>query len=476
MFSSIKSAFIAGWNTLGTTSRIKTVFSSVPKTLRLRLCAIALRPCLMAPMVLLLVSLVLFVPTTVASEQPEVRLEIRTSQAISIRVYLARFGALGAGAPGKYAADFEKIVGSDLRFSGFFEVMQAPTGDLNAFLDSFKSKVGSKEEVLVDGRVSAEEDKIVFEGRLYDIAGRKTIMSKRYKFAERALRRAAHRFSDEVVLQLTGERGISSTSIAFVSNVSGAKEIHVMDYDGYGNKQVTMEKSICISPHWSPDGQRIAYTSYSSGNPDLHVVGRYGGKPLTLSAYRGLNSSPAWSPDGRKIALTLTKDGNAEIYVMNADGSGLKRLTSHPAIDSSPSWSPSGRQIAFTSDRGGRPQVYLMEADGSNVRRLTFAGSYNDSPAWSPKGDRIAYASRIGNNFEVFVVDIAGVSPVQLTSGEENNENPNWSPDGRQIVFSSSKGGKRDVYVMNADGSNVRRLTTQGENFNPSWSPRPGEE
>jgi len=423
-----------------------------------------------------LMALWLFVPVAIGSEQPEVRLEIRTSQSISIRIYVARFGTLGAGGLGKYAAECEKIVGSDLQLSGFFEVLQAPAGDLNAFLDSFKNKVASREEVLVEGRVSAEGDKIVLEGRLYDIAGRKTIMNKRYKFSEPALRRAAHRFSDEIVLQLTGEKGIASTSIAFISNVSGAKEVRVMDYDGYGNKQVTMERSICLSPHWSPDGQRIVYTGYSSGNPDLHVVGRYGGKPYTLSAYRGLNSSPAWSPDGKKIALTLTKDGNAEIYVMNTDGSGLRRLTSHPAIDSSPSWSPSGRQMAFTSDRSGSPQVYVMEADGSNVRRLTFAGAYNDSPAWSPKGDRIAYASRIGNNFEVFVVDIAGASPVQLTSAKGNNENPNWSPDGRQLVLSSSRGGKRDIYVMNADGSNVRRLTTQGDNFNPSWSPRTGEE
>ena len=423
-----------------------------------------------------LAAALLFVPAATGSEQPEVRLEIRTSQTISIRVYVARFDVLGAGGFGKYAADVERIVESDLKSSGFFEVLQAPAGDIESFLASFKNKASSREEVLVEGRVSAEEGKIVFEGRLYDIAGRKTILNKRYKFVERALRRAAHRFSDEIVLQLTGERGIALTSIAFVSNVSGAKEVHVMDYDGFGNKQVTMERSICLSPHWSPDGQRIAYTSYSSGNPDLHVVGRYGGKPYTLSAYRGLNSSPSWSPDGRKIALTLTKDGNAELYVLNADGSGLRRLTSHPSIDSSPSWSPSGRQIAFTSDRSARPQVYVMEADGSNVRRLTFAGSYNDSPAWSPKGDRIAYASRIGNNFEVFVVDVAGASPVQLTSGKGNNENPNWSPDGRQIVFSSSRGGKRDIYVMNADGSNVRRLTTQGDCFNPSWSLRSGEE
>jgi len=417
--------------------------------------------------------LVIFAPLwAVAADQPEVRLEIRTSQTISIRIYMRKFYAMGTGGLGRQASDFEKIVTSDLQLSGLFEVLQAPGGDLDSFLGGFKNRVASREEVMVEGRVSAEGDKLVFEGRIFDIAGRKTILNKRYRFVGPALRAAAHRFSDEIVSELTGEKGIASTSIAFVSNLSGSKEIYVMDYDGYGEKQVTRERSICLSPHWSPDGQRIAYTSYSSGNPDLHVVGRYGGKPYTVSSFKGLNSSPAWSPDNKKIALTLTKDGNAEIYVLNVDGSGVRRLTSHPGIDSSPSWSPSGRQIAFTSDRSGSPQVYVMEADGSNVRKLTFSGSYNDSPTWSPKGDRIAYASRLGNNFQIFVADISGANPVQLTSSGGNNENPSWSPDGRQLVFSSSRGGKRDIYAMNADGSNVRRLTSQGDNFSPSWSPR----
>ncbi|KPJ60512.1 MAG: hypothetical protein AMJ46_05735 [Latescibacteria bacterium DG_63] len=422
----------------------------------------------------LICSLLLFADVT--AQEPEVHLEIRTSEARSVKIYVPKFDASDSEGAGVFADRFKNIVTSDLERSGFFEVVTVPVADVSSLLQELKGKVGSTEEVLVEGKASLEGGKIVFEGRLHEVASLKTIMNKRYRFSDRALRRAAHRFSDEIVLQLTGERGIASTSIAFISAQSGAKEVCVMDYDGQRKKQITMEKSLCLSPDWSPDGLKIAYTSYSRGNPDLHVVGRYGGKPGTLSAYRGLNSSPAWSPSGRKIALTLTRDGNAEIYLMNPDGSELRRLTRHPAIDSSPSWAPNGRQLAFTSDRGGSPQIYVMESDGSNVRRLTFKGSYNDSPAWSPDGGRIAYASRIGNSFQIFVMDIAGMTPVQLTDSRGNNENPEWSPDGRQIVFSSSRGGERDIYVMNADGTNVRRLTHAGDNFNPSWSPRPGEE
>jgi TolB protein len=418
---------------------------------------------------------VLAILWTVSAGSPqdqEVRLEITTSEVRMIRLYMAAFTSPSGGRAATSARQFEDVVTSDLAFSGLFDMKRIRPDEVSAILATLKGQGGLTEQYLVEGRTLAEGDKLIFEGRLFDAGSSKEVLSKRYKFGEGALRAAAHRFADEIVQQLTGDRGIASTSIAFISDLPGMKEVFVMDSDGKGLKRLTAEKSLCLSPKWSPDGQRIAYTSYSRGNPDLHVVGRFGGKPGVLSAFKGLNSSPAWSPDGRRIAMTLTKDGNAEIYLMNSDGSGLRRLTNNPAIDSSPSWSPNGRQIAFTSDRGGGPQVYVMESDGSNVRRLTFAGSYNDSPAWSPRGDRIAYASRVGNNFQIFITDLAGTGIAQLTFSRGNNENPSWSPDGRHLVFSSSRDGKRQIFVMNADGANVKRLTSSGENFSASWSPR----
>jgi len=416
--------------------------------------------------------IILLMPRGIPAQEQEVRLEIKTSEVRLIKLYIAGFVSQSGASAAKATRQFEEVVSSDLSFSGMFDIRRIQANDATSLLTTLKGQNGLAEQYLLDGGASAEADKLIFEGRLYDARSSKEVLSKRYKFGEGALRAAAHRFSDEILLQLTGERGVSSTNIAFISDMAGPKEVFVMDCDGNELKRLTAEKSLCLSPKWSPDGQRIAYTSYSRGNPDLHVVGRFGGKPGVLSAFKGLNSSPAWSPDGKRIALTLTKDGNAEIYVMNSDGSGLRRLTSNPAIDSSPSWSPNGRFMAFTSDRSGSPQVYVMESDGSNVRRLTFAGSYNDSPAWSPKGDRIAYAARVGNNFQIYITDVTGSGITQLTDSRGNNENPSWSPDGRHIAFSSSRDGKRQIYVMNADGANVKRLTSSGENYSPSWSPR----
>src|SRR4030067_781583 len=71
------------------------------------------------------------------------------------------------------------------------------------------------------------------------------------------LRKIAHKFADDVMESLTGERGIFDTRFLFASNISGSKEIYMSDYDGYNTRQITRNGSINLSPQWSPDGRRI---------------------------------------------------------------------------------------------------------------------------------------------------------------------------------------------------------------------------
>ena len=161
---------------------------------------------------------------------------------------------------------------------------------------------------------------------------------------------------------------------------------------------MTSNKSINLSPVWSPDARSIAFTSYMSGYPYLYRLFPFENRPIQLLAgFRGINSSPAFSPDGQSVALTLSKDGNPEVYVLNLATGALRRLTSYAAIDTEPTWSPTGREIAFVSDRAGRAHVFVMDAEGTNVRRLT-QGGFNTQPRWSPKGDTIVYTSRQGNS------------------------------------------------------------------------------
>jgi TolB protein len=105
--------------------------------------------------------------------------------------------------------------------------------------------------------------------RLYDLTSQdfRIIGTKKVVAHVSEPRRAAHRVADEVVLLVTGEAGVADTKIAFASTRSGVKELYLMDYDGAGTAPVTANKSINISPNWSPDSRSLAFTSYMNGYP-----------------------------------------------------------------------------------------------------------------------------------------------------------------------------------------------------------------
>ncbi len=328
-------------------------------------------------------------------------------------------------------------------------------------------------EALVRGSFYQEEKGIRIEARLFDVIKGSFLTGKRYFGKAEDLRLISHKFSDEIILRLTGQPGIFLTQIAFVSDRSGHKEIYLMDFDGHNLIQITKHGSIALSPAWSPDGRDLVFTSYKKGNPDLYLRELFYGREHWISHYQGLNIAPDWSPDGKKIVLTLSEDnGNSDIYIINSKGEKLGRLTREWSNDVSPCWSPDGNYIAFVSNRSGNPQIYTMELQTKKVKRLTFQGNYNTSPAWSPRGDKIAFAGRYEGRFAIFTINADGSALTQLTFGSGSSESPSWSPNGRQIAFSSNESGTKKIYSMLADGSGKRALTRgKGNDTSPSWSP-----
>ncbi len=372
------------------------------------------------------------------------------------------------------AGELEKVVRDDLQSSGWFQISGpeafqglALTGDLARDLEAYRT---TGVETLLIGELRPEADKVVFEGRLFDVASGQAILAKRYRGALAVARRVGHTFADEVILFLTGQRGISLTSIAFTSDRSGQKEIWVMDYDGQNPRRITAHRSTSMSPSWAPDGAALAYTSFFNGPPGIYLAELASGKKRPIVQSGSLNTTPTFAPDGQRVAFARSVDGNVEVFTTDRNGANLRRLTHSGAIDTNPSWSPSGGQIAFTSGRAGNPHIYLMDEEGSNQRRLTFEGDYNDGAAWNPAGDLIAYTSRRGGRFQIAVTNAVTLGTQVITSGAGENESPTFSPDGRKIVYVSRKSGTKQLYVVDIDGRNPRQLTREGNNDMPDWS------
>lgn len=397
-------------------------------------------------------------------------------QKIPIAVLGFRDGQL----PDNPGARLTQVLKDDLRRSLIFSVTDQ--AKLGLTLDGaygaqnvlFKQAADNGIAVLVWGQVAARQPDLVLDGLIYDGVKQEAIASKRYVGAPPVLRQMAHRLADELVYRYTGEPGIAKTKIAFVSEQGGSRELYVMDYDGYGPRQVTADGFLSLMPRWSPDRRHLVFTTYRSRTKqDIDAIELATGKRATLVSMPGLNITPAFSPDGTDLVFASSNEGNAEIYKLSLRTKTLTRLTVNNGGDLSPAWAPSGRELAFVSDRGGSPQIYLMNADGSNVRRLTFEGDHNAAPAWSPRGNWIAYVCRgQDRQYKLCLISPDGQKRIQITSGQGVDDSPSWSPDGRHLVFSSTAEGKSHIYMINSDGTDLERLTSGGVHHSaPAWSP-----
>ncbi|HMP73092.1 MAG TPA: DPP IV N-terminal domain-containing protein [Kiritimatiellia bacterium] len=296
--------------------------------------------------------------------------------------------------------------------------------------------------------------------------------TRTYQQDAAGIRRAAHEAADDILLALTGRKGMASAQLVLVGNRTGHKELYIADADGQGLYQLTADNSLSLSPSWSPDGSRIFYTSYLRTFPAIFEVNLQTRGRNRIANYAGLNTGGIVSPNGRQMALILSRDGNPELYVKNLADNSLTRLTRTPrAVESSPSWSPDGRQIVYVSDVSGRPQLYIISATGGEPRRLTHRNSQNVSPDWGPN-NKIAHAGLVGGRFHIFVIDPVTGATEQITSGNHDFEEPSWAPDGRHLAAKRTIQYASRVVLLDTMGEPPIVLVDQpGDWSSPRWSP-----
>ncbi len=390
------------------------------------------------------------------------------------------------------AGVFTVTLQSDLRYSGLvalispsFYPLELPSDPSGLNHDEWITEPANA-HMLAYGNMQVASERMIINAWLSDVRNAEALpaLTKRYRdeLTEEGARRLAHKFAEDIIAALSGgQPGIAQTQMIFVSTRSGHKEIWIMDYDGYGQRQVTRCPMRCLTPRWSPNRSRIAYTAFvpqpdKPGVPrvDIQVHSLLTNRRVTFPVFGGTTVTPAWAPDGLRMAFSSSRSNDPEIYTSRNDGSELERITFSEGVDISPVWNPrTGAQIVFVSDRGGRPQLYIMNSDGSNVERLTSGEGHAVDPAWSPNGQMIAFAwQRRQSDFNIYVLDIATRQAIQVTRDAGRNEKPDWAPDGRHLVFESTRGGTPQIWSMLVDGTQIRPLTFRGQNTAPKWSPQ----
>ncbi len=364
------------------------------------------------------------------------------------------------------------IVQADLERSGQFRGLTAnKSHDENDRPDiSAIRQLGA--DALLAGSVNRLADgRFEIRIRLWDTVRGQDLGAMSYMVVASDLRLVAHRISDFVYEKLTGERGIFSTRIAYVTKAGGRYNLWVADSDGENAQSALASPEPIISPSWSPTGGQLAYVSFEARKPVVYVHDVFSGKRRLVANFRGSNSAPSWSPDGNTLALTLSRDGGSQLFLIDAKGGEPRRLTQSAGIDTEPVYSPDGTAIYFVSDRGGSPQIYRMPAQGGPANRVTFNGTYNISPAISPDGRWMAYISRIGGAFKLHVMDLNSGNATAITDTNKD-ERPSFAANSRLIVYATQADGREALTTTTLDGRIKARLSGQsGDIREPHWGP-----
>ena len=394
------------------------------------------------------------------------RVEIKGVGATQIPIVLGRFRD-----EDRQPQSISAIVRADLERSGVFKIIDAPApADENGVPDYNTLRSRGADAVVAGSATRLADGKIDVRFRLWDVVKGADQGGQSEPSLPADLRLSAHHVSDQIYQKLTGERGIFSTRIAYVTKAPGKFTLRITDADGENIQAALIDNEPIISPSWSPDGSELAYVTFHDRKAKVVIRNVHAGTVREVAAFKGSNSAPSFSPDGRTLAVTLSREGGSHVYLMDRGGGNVRRITDSTGIDTEAKFSPDGAFIYFVSDRGGGPQIYKQPVSGGAATRVTFSGAYNISPALSPDGKLLAYISR-GSGFKVMVMDLAS-GDVRGVSDTSDDESPSFAPNSRYIIYATKADGCDVLMTTTTDGKFKSKLLESGLDIRePVWGP-----
>lgn len=372
------------------------------------------------------------------------------------------------------ALEVAQVIEHDLTLSGQFKIIAGPeSAHAQASVNTLR-QLGA--DSVVSGRVVRVGNRFEVNFTLSDAVAKGAILlTKGFQINADEIRPLAHHISDQIYQKLTGERGIFSTRIAYISVQRGTPRtrysLEVADADGHNPQSLLISYEPIMSPSWSPSGREISYVSFEKKKAQIFTVSVESGQRRLITSFPGINGAPAWSPDGRHLAVVLSKSGTPKVYDVDLGSGSMKQLTFGNAIDTEPRYSPDGRYLLFTSGRGGSPQVYRLGLSDGQVTRVTFEGNYNARASYTPDMKNIVMLHRDDRQFNIGLQNASG-GPVASLTFSGLDESPSVSPNSRLVLYATRFQDKGVLGIVSVDGRIRMRLPArEGDVQEPAWSP-----
>ena len=187
--------------------------------------------------------------TVIPDAQAQLRVEMSGVGASQVPI-----AVVGFRHEGSVAQPLSQIVRADLERSGLFRGVDAP-GVLDETAQPAMAEWRRRAaDALVGGSVTRLADgRYDVRFKLWDVVKGTELGAQSTVVVAADLRLAAHRIADFIHEKLTGQKGVFSTRIAYVTRTGKRHTLNIADADGEGGQIALNSAEPIISPAWSPD-------------------------------------------------------------------------------------------------------------------------------------------------------------------------------------------------------------------------------
>jgi hypothetical protein len=257
--------------------------------------------------------------------------------------------------------------------------------------------------------------------------------------------------------------------IAFDALVGLNRDLYAVRTDGSDRRRLTDDPAADEQPVFAPDGWSLAFVSDRSGTRQIHVLDLASGRVRQITHRDDFAEHPAWSADGGTLAF----HSGASVYLIGAGGEDERMVVSGPDL-----WNAYANPIFVAddsrviADRGN--MVVSLLPDGSDEREIIRNTTTTiGHPSLSANGAQLVAHIWCEEGLSVWMVPAHGSSDacrdgIRLARGQR----PRFGADD-EVTYEQGVQGDIGRIGLVRQGQVARTLATglDGDQRNPAWAP-----
>jgi len=287
-------------------------------------------------------------------------------------------------------------------------------------------------------------------------------------------------YASSVTLSPNGKKIVYVRNSNNIMTDSKNKNLWLIDVKSGEQTPLFSNDNQYSQPTWSPDGKKIAFVSNVTGSKQIHVHYIAENKTAMVSQVQASISSLTWSPDGQWLAFSQKVKGkNTKLAKMPKKPKGAKWAKPVIVID----------KAYYQADGSGliKPgfnHIFVLPADGGTARQLTSGEFHHKGKlAWTKDNNSIVFSANRISDWEykrlegdLFSVSVNTGEITQLTATPGKEYNPVFSENGKKLAFLSGS-NKLNPYrnaklnILNWGSKKVTPITTNFDRSvkSPKW-------